>query len=232
MNAAEKDLGALHLVQAPDLSRAKWSLDVVMKKISGSHNADILRGTDHFDVLWGLAGADKLSSGAGADTLWGGDGNDSMYGGEGADILISRLGGDLMDSGSGFDCVTYADAAERVIINLATEPQGGWAKGDTLLNIEAVVGSKFGDLLTGSWGANTLNCASGNDLLDGAAGNDLLIAGSGNDTLLGGSGGDTLRFYASTQTNQAVIADFEIGLDVIGINLEGNVLMERTPLGT
>lgn len=199
---------------------------MIVKKISGSQRADILHGTNGFDALWGFVGADKLWGGAGADALSGGEGNDSLYGGEGADILVGGIGADLMDGGSGLDWVTYADAAERVIINLATGPQGGGAEGDTLRNIEAVVGSKFGDFLTGGEGANTLNGGAGNDLLGGAAGNDVLIAGSGEDTLLGGSGGDTFRFYTSTQNSHAVIVDFEIGRDVVEMNFEGNVLLE------
>lgn len=199
---------------------------MVLKKILGSQDADVLRGTDGFDALFGLRGADRLWGGAGTDTLWGGEGNDSLYGGEGADVLIGGIGADFLDGGAGFDWVTYSDAEEGVVVSLVAGAQAGWAEGDTLLNIEAVVGSKYDDVLTGSRGANTLNGGAGNDMLDGSNGNDVLIAGSGDDTLLGGSGSDTFEFYASTRNSHAVIADFEVGHDVVEFNFEGREMME------
>jgi len=187
---------------------------------------DLLRGTDGFDKLSGLGGADKLWGGAGADTLWGGEGDDSLYGEDGSDLLTGGPGADFLDGGFGFDWVTYGDAAEGAIINLSTGLQQEWADGDTLVNIEAAVGSKFGDLLTGNQAANTLNGGAGNGMLNGSAGNDLLIAGTGEDTLLGGSGSDTFRFYVSSRNSHAVIRDFEVGHDVVELNFEGRVLIE------
>lgn len=197
-----------------------------MRKIVGLQSMDILRGTEEADKLWGLGGADRLWGGAGTDTLWGGEGNDSLYGGEGADVLIGGIGADFLDGGTGIDWVTYSDATEGVVVSIVGGLQAGWAQGDTLLNIEAVVGSKYDDVLNGSRGANTLNGGAGNDMLDGAAGNDVLIAGSGDDTLLGGSGSDTFEFYASTRNSHAVIADFEVGQDIIEFNFEGRELIE------
>lgn len=197
-----------------------------MGKIIGFPKADILRGLEEHDEIWGFGRADKLWGGSGSDTLWGGDGDDRLYGGRGADVLIGGTGADLINGGFGFDWVSYTDAKEAVTINLSAGPQGGWAEGDTLINIEAVVGSRYNDILIGNQEANTLNGGAGNDRLDGASGNDLLIAGAGQDTLLGGEGTDTFCFYISTKNSHAVIEDFEIGRDVVEVNFEGLELIE------
>ena len=100
----------------------------------------------------GINAADKLGGLGGADSLWEGAGSGTLWGGEGADVLIGNIGADFLDWGSGFDWVTYSDAGAAVIVSLVDGPQAGRAEGDTLFNIEAVVGSSYGGVLTGSWG--------------------------------------------------------------------------------
>ena len=62
--------------------------------------------------------------------------------------------------------------------------QDGFGGTDTLVNIEQVRGSEFGD--------DTLIGDAGNNRLEGRDGNDTLIGGEGFDDLRGGSGDDTL----------------------------------------
>ena len=62
--------------------------------------------------------------------------------------------------------------------------QDGFGGTDTLVNIEQVRGSEFGD--------DTLIGDAGNNRLEGRDGNDTLIGGEGFDNLSGGSGDDTL----------------------------------------
>ena len=58
-------------------------------------------------------------------------------------------------------------------MNLTTGTgSGGDAQGDTLLNIEDLLGNGFGDTLTGNAGANVINGGAGADIMQGLGGND------------------------------------------------------------
>ncbi len=180
--------------------------------LTGTTVADLMYGGNGNDVLSGAAGNDVLWGGTGDDRLSGGSGNDKLYGEDGNDLLTGGLGADLLNGGVGFDTVSYAGATAGVAVNLTSRTaSGGEASGDTLVAIEAVIGTSRGDILTGSAvgnllggldGADSLSGLAGNDYLDGGAGgdvisggddDDLLIGGAGNDTLLGDAGNDTLR---------------------------------------
>ena len=100
-------------------------------------------------------------------------------------------------------------------VNLATGAGlGGDAAGDTLVGIEALIGSAYNDSLTGDSAANTLTGGAGNDLLSGAAGNDSLYGGDGNDTLAGGTGSDRLEGGAGIDT-----ADYSAATGGVNVNL-------------
>jgi len=154
----------------------------------------VINGTDNAETLNGTSGDDTLKGVGGDDVLRANGGNDTLKGGGGADHL---------DGGTGIDIASYAYSTAAVAINLATgRGFGGEAEGDTLVNIENVVGSSFNDSLIGDAGRNELYGQDGNDIilgdegddyLDGGAGNDLLAGGAGIDTLIGGSGDDTLK---------------------------------------
>ena len=101
-------------------------------------------------------------------------------------------------SGAGiYDWVSYADSNEGVTITLIynspATASGGWAAGDTLTNIDKLIGSRFADTLTGSIGGNTLRGGAGNDDIDGGNGNDILEGGRDNDILDGKKGNDILE---------------------------------------
>ncbi|QLQ18613.1 MAG: M10 family metallopeptidase C-terminal domain-containing protein [Exiguobacterium profundum] len=83
--------------------------------------------------------------------------------------------------------MSYLLATRGVVVDLSiTGAQATRGAGhDTLLNVENLVGSRFGDLLTGDTGENVLN---------GAYGADTLVGGGGADTLIGGLGADVFRF--------------------------------------
>jgi VCBS repeat-containing protein len=59
--------------------------------------------------------------------------------------------------------------------------RGGDAQGDQFSGFENVIGSAFGDHLTGNADANILDGGSGDDVLSGGAGADTLIGGAGSD---------------------------------------------------
>lgn len=161
------------------------------------------------DELYGTAGADSISSLSGNDTIYGLGGDDTLHGG---------AGDDLLDGGDGSDVIYYTDAEMAVTITLGMGTASGDQSGfDTLVSIEAVVGSQGADTITGSSAAETLDGYHGADELTGGGGADLFVIshpvqstlasgydhitdfGTGNDRiLLKGGAGYTLETVAAT----------------------------------
>lgn len=154
---------------------------------------------------------EEVEGSNGSDTIEGGDGDQILSGGDDADTLTGGEGADQLLGGDGVDMASYADAGSGVTANLgAPEHNTGEAEGDTFTSIEGVIGSAYGDDLTGDASANVLDGGSGDDVLrgldgadalfgqdgvdwiDGGLGNDSLEGGDGNDALLGRSGNDTI----------------------------------------
>ena len=153
-----------------------------------------LNGTYRNEILLGRDGSnDTLNGGDGDDILIGLGGNDTLNGGNGNDILAGGAGNDTLNGGAGIDTASYVDAGSAVTVNLgvATAQNTGGAGTDTLNNIENLIGSGFGDTLTGNGSANLLFGGAGGDTLVGNGGDDILIGGLGGDTMTGGSGKDT-----------------------------------------
>ena len=123
------------------------------------------------DEIYGGDGADVIRGNGGSDRLSGDAGNDTLQGGEGDDYLLGGAGADSIDGGAGFDVVSFEDEAAAVTVNLAT---GATSTGDTLTSIEDVIGTDFGDTITGSAGDNIVDAGLGDDTVDGGAGTDTL----------------------------------------------------------
>ena len=171
-----------------------------IENLIGSAHIDILAGDGNANRLEGGAGADTLDGDAGDDTLIGGAGGDTLDGGAGDDTLIGGAGADTLDGGAGTDdTASYAASAAGVSVDLSdnTNNAGGDAAGDTLSNIENLIGTDHADTLTGDANANRLDGGAGADTLNGGAGDDTLIGGAGGDTLDGGAGTDTASYAAS-----------------------------------
>ena len=109
------------------------------------------------------------------NTLTGGKGDDTLRGGAGVDTLIGGPGADMLDGGSSLsagagtpdnsdddvqdiDSASYDGAMAGVTVNLATgRGTAGDAEGDTLVNIEQVVGSGNDDTFIAGRGADNIN---------------------------------------------------------------------------
>ena len=138
-----------------------------------------------------LDSVEYLTGSAHADTLIGDAGNNVLEGGDGADTL---------DGGAGIDTASYAGSASRVDVRLSgTVVNHGDATGDTLTNIENLIGSAHNDILVGNGQANALTGMDGNDLLWASSGDDLLTGGPGADRLVGGAGNDTASWAGSSE---------------------------------
>ena len=125
------------------------------------------------------------AGGDGDDVLTGGTGADVLLGGAGADILLGGPGADALNGGADGDTASYAGSSAGVTVDLLRGTgSGGDAEGDSLANVENVIGSDHDDALTGDAGVNHLVGGDGNDTLKGGAGADRLEGGAGNDELL------------------------------------------------
>jgi len=103
-------------------------------------------------------------------------------------------GADDLDGGGGNDTAVYSDSGAAVTVNLEDGTgQGGSAEGDTLEEIENVVGSDYDDAFLGTGGANEIRGGEGNDVIKGGGGADTLLGQAGEDSLYGMGGKDTLR---------------------------------------
>ncbi|MBO9557148.1 MAG: hypothetical protein J7515_01005 [Caulobacter sp.] len=180
---------------------------VNIEGVIGSAFNDALFGNADRNILYGQAGDDVLRGEGGDDQLEGGAGNDHLYGGAGRDALIG---------GDGYDFARYDEVSSSVTVDIARGGFSGEAFGDTFSSIEGLVGSAFGDTLTGDGGDNTFYGLAGDDVLRGEAGADRLEGGVGNDHLYGGAGGDVLvggdgYDLARYDTSGAVQVDLSIG---------------------
>lgn len=169
-----------------------------------------LYGTDSGDrmvsdgslAVHGLDGDDFVWGSILDDTLAGGEGNDSVYGGIGDDLLFGGAGADLLNGGEGNDTVSYEFSSNGVTISLGSSGRNTFdAVGDTIVQVENVIGSRFVDMIIGNFQSqglfggesdDTIIGKDGDDYLDGGRGRDGLYGDSGNDTLFGGVGDDLL----------------------------------------
>lgn len=152
-----------------------------------------LRGTDFADTLT-LATQPTLltvDAGLGDDVIIAGASSAAVRGNGGNDRFVSGPAGDSFDGGAGIDTADYSAATAGVTVSLAAGATGNTG-GDALTNVENLIGSIFGDVLTGDGGANVLTGGIGADTLVGGDGDDRLSGGTGGDSLIGGAGADVL----------------------------------------
>lgn len=149
--------------------------------VGGDADGDILAniqnliGSSSNDVLIGSYGASNfLSGGQGNDYLFGLSGADVIYGGWGDDLLNGGAGGDTLNGGIGTDTATYSDSNGAVTVRLYNGTGvGSFAHGDTLADIENIVGSDYADALIGAYNDdNVLEGGAGADYIDGLSGSD------------------------------------------------------------
>ncbi len=196
-------------------------------RIWGQEGNDRLYGGDGSDQLYGGDGNDSLIGGDGNDVLYGDEGNDVIVGGDGADYLWGFAGNDTIDGGAQpgeyvggslrayyervstggtfYDVIYYSDATSGVTVILGADGTNGSATGggigtDVLINIEAVYGSAYADVIRGSDRAVI-------EYFSGGAGNDTLQGGSG----LGTDQGLNIVSYSDSSTTGAVVVNLATG---------------------
>lgn len=172
-------------------------------------------GSSGNDTIAGNGAANSFAGGAGDDLLQGRAGNDQLLGDAGNDTLEGGMGADTLTGGAGLDTASYTTALAGLRIDLSNPAQNtADALGDVFIQIEAILGSAFGDTMSGSAGAERLDGGAGNDSLLGLAGSDTLNGGAGDDTLEGGAGSDSFFGGAGTDTVSYVTSDRGLVIDL------------------
>ena len=160
--------------------------DLVPTIDGATEGNDVLTGTDGDDIIVGGGGDDIIDGLGGDDILCGGQGNDTIEGGSGNDALFGGSGSDSLNGGLDLDAAVYISSPNGVNIDLKNGlATGGDSAGDTLNNIEILVGSPFADLLMGDGQANTVIGGEGDDTLAGREARDLVDGGGGTDSCTG-----------------------------------------------
>ncbi|MBV7393104.1 calcium-binding protein [Mameliella sediminis] len=149
-------------------------------RLEGRNGDDtILGGAGDDTILGGDGGSgpdggDLIEAGAGDDLVRGDAGNDTIRGQAGHDTLNGGAGQDILDGGTDLDTASFADSDAPVRVALYNNTaMGGHAAGDSLISIENLIGSEFGDELSGDSGAN---------IIEGGAGGDQIYGGFNSDT--------------------------------------------------
>jgi len=151
-------------------------------------------GSEYFagDVLIGDDLANTIDGRAGNDSIYAKGGNDFINGGDGVDYI---------DGGTGYDTASFVPPyggigpeGPGVSVDLQAGTVSGLGNdGERIVNVEAVIGTDFDDIIAGNEAANTLWGGVNQDHLSGRGGNDRLYGESGNDVMNGGDGGDRLQ---------------------------------------
>lgn len=154
--------------------------------------------------------------------LYSGSADDVLLGGGGNDLFRLLGGDDRIAGGAGIDRISFFGATVGVTVDLTQ--QGGAQETSigamTISGIEALSGTRYADVLTGTSGDNQIFAGGGNDRIDAARGDDRVIAGAGYDALLptdarliGGAGRDVIDLFANSFDTAGVRFDLSVTSD-------------------
>ncbi|MEQ1705535.1 MAG: calcium-binding protein [Rickettsiales bacterium] len=205
----------------------------------GSSEIDILYGTTKNDILHGDAANDELYGFAGNDYFVGGKGNDILKGdagndfyrfmrGDGQDSIDDNAGVDKILLGDGISAadLVFAQVGNDLVINIGTAGDKIGIKNfyvvttNRVETIQFADGSTFslqgfGNIITGTDLAETINGSSNNDVIKALGGNDTISGGIGHDIVTGGKGNDTFSETGLYSSNDTYIFNVGDGQDVI-----------------
>ncbi len=164
--------------------------------VNGDSGNDTILGQDGNDSILGNSGVDVINGGAGNDTIEGGLAKDIVDGGSGNDTFIVRNGeyADDIQGGVGDDTLDLSNRTDFALtIDLNAGTYDNQNSGNSISNVNTIIGTQLGDTFTSTFGIQTL---------DGQDGDDLFIHGDGQfiDNIAGGAGGgDTLDLSAADE---------------------------------
>lgn len=177
---------------------------------------------DSYNNMEGVIGT------GGDDTIHGASGFTTLRGGAGDDTFFASAQAERMDGEAGRNTVNYSASTSAVTVDLsdANAEAGGFAAGDTLVDIDKIIGSSGNDSIKAGSAAMTLLTGGGLDSLQGGAGNDTLDLKTGNtflnDVAKGGAGADTFVVAHSQISAGTGVIDGELGSDTLELYMSSN----------
>jgi Ca2+-binding RTX toxin-like protein len=184
--------------------------------LTGSAGSDTLMGGGASDSINGSTGNDSLLGGPGNDLLDGDYHDDTLNGEDGDDTLIGRFGRNAVAGGAGVDVSDYgwisATTSERMRFNdfeRSNQPVGIFFTAgetpnvysqqgldDVAVDVDAIAGTRFRDIMTGGNEANIFRGRGGPDTMYGGGGADSLFGDDGTDNIFGEAGDDFIDLGA------------------------------------
>ncbi len=146
----------------------------------GSGGDDDFRTGSASDNLYLDGGGDSVSLGGGDDNIYAG--NFYGYAGKGLSVINAGAGTDTLYLGSGFDFVQRGETVD--LDGTTTFREDGVKFSVKLRNVENVVGSSFGERISGTDGNNSISGGGGDDKIEGGGGTDILNGGIGADDFI------------------------------------------------
>jgi len=183
-----------------------------IERITGTVNADFLRGGAGAEELRGGGAYDWFVATTGADTYDGGQGNDMVSFLEWTNTQIASAS--TFDSGAPLS----GSAVTGVLVDLENAANNtNLAAGNTLISVERVTGSSREDVFWGDGEENDFRGLGGYDWFVGSEG--------GRERYYGGAGVDTITYFNATSavavslSNGAMVNGQETGVGTRGAAL-------------
>jgi Ca2+-binding RTX toxin-like protein len=161
--------------------------------------------SDHSGTVFGEDGDDTIHGTLDMETGLGAVGPFSFHGGAGDDVFVPEAAFDeggflrspawtgVVDGGPGADALSLRHVSSGARVDLG-DHTFRWRTGHgTVYGVQELLGSPYGDVLSGGSGRDTLSGRGGPDILRGHGGKDVLIGGKRRDTAYGGTGSDRCR---------------------------------------
>lgn len=130
---------------------------------------------------------ENVVTGSGDDNITGNTSSNEITSGRGSDFILPGTGNDTVDGGQNDDMVSFSNATTAVRVDLSTGTATSGSDTNTLIDIENITGSIYGDYIVGDDGANRLR---------GLGDYDWIVASGGNDNIDGGNGRDMISYVA------------------------------------
>ena len=162
-----------------------------------------IAGHVNIEQAYGGSAGDTLNGNWSENRLFGFNGNDTISGNDGDDFINGNRDSDFVSGNAGNDTVRGGKQNDTVHGNEGDD----WLAGD-----------RDNDSVMGDAGNDTLHGGKLDDTLLGGDGDDYLYGDKNDDILTGGSGNDIFVFAADSGVD--VITDFQIGQDLLHINLD------------
>ena len=157
---------------------------------------------DGDDTLMGSSSQETMDGGAGNDIIFSGGGSDTIMANKGSDTVYGYSSGYAKIFGNGSTTLSYENATGAILASLgdgqikkAANGVAGWLTEDTASQIHTLIGSAFGDIMSGGAADRVLKGMGGDDTIVGSG---TIDGGIGNDSRP--AAGATIQFKAAPAT--------------------------------